>query len=196
MHIPTQIDIQENYFNSESHIKNSIWDVKKEYEEEIEYKRRIIKLFLDNLRDEEAPFSIQNFVEHGYARYKRMPGEWYGVNSAANVMEDINSYYKPERTLEIIIFNDLGISPKKWAKKAEINWTWKVFKKESLDDEDYDFLDKPKKVRNIILLSRIYHQYLNLIHEEDCKISNENVKYLIDLLFVTILRNYMSSTKI
>ena len=66
---PTRIQIWEDHFGAENEVIKSIWDVKKEIDEDINFKRKIIKLFLDNKRDEDAPFSIQNFVEHGYVRY-------------------------------------------------------------------------------------------------------------------------------
>ena len=94
-------------------IESSVCDIQKELEDEEEKKRSIIKLFLDNLMGDEAPFSIQNFVESGYTRYKRMPGEWYGSNSAAVILRDLNSNYKPENDLEVVIFNENGIFEKK-----------------------------------------------------------------------------------
>lgn len=143
----TRIQIWEDHFGTENEVIKSIWDVKKEIDEDINFKRKIIKLFLDNKRDEDAPFSIQNFVEHGYVRYGKMPGDWYGINSVANVMETLNSYYKPDRSLEIVVFNDLGISPSRCIKIAGINCTCQNFRKESIDEEDEGFVNLHRKVR-------------------------------------------------
>ena len=62
-------------------------------------------MFLDNKRDqknylhlntpEKAPFSIQNFVEHSFSLFKKEPGDWYGTNSASNILESLNTHYKP-----------------------------------------------------------------------------------------------------
>ena len=113
----------EDYFEQQRESMSSLCDVQEELENEQEHKRSIIRLFLDNLRGRKSPFSIQNFVEHGYIRYKKLPGEWYGSNSAAIILQELNSKYKPEEKLEIVIFNENGIFEEKWIKIAGHNNT-------------------------------------------------------------------------
>ena len=114
-----------SYFDEQREPQSSIWDVQQEIEKEEAPKREIIKLFLDNYKDEDAPFSIQNFVERGFIKYKKMPGEWYGSNSAALVLEDLNTYFKPEKKLEVVVFNDIGIVESRCIERAKINWNCK-----------------------------------------------------------------------
>lgn len=113
--------INSNYFGAKAvnHTASKIEE--KAIKKDNKIKRNIIKMFLDNIRGEKAPFSIQNFVEHGFVAYKKLPGEWYGSNSASIVMERLNTYYKPNKSLEIVVFNDLGISISKCKKRASIN---------------------------------------------------------------------------
>ena len=122
-------------------------------------------MFLDNAVDRnrnsgnlnlkvrwKAPFSIQNFVEHSFYHFNKKPGEWYGTNSAANVLESLNSHYKPIPKLEIVVFNDLGINEKEWYRRAMIECTWgkniKKQKSKHISDE-FIIIDSNGKVRLI-----------------------------------------------
>lgn len=128
--------INENYFDVRSSLA-SVCDIQQEIDDEANSKRKIIKLFLDNLRDQDAPFSIQNFVEHGFVRYKKYPGDWYGANSAAIILEDLNTSFKPRPDLEVIVFNDTGIQQKKCYERAKIKCT--CASKDAEKDKDIEF---------------------------------------------------------
>ena len=102
--------VNEDYFaRSDDTTLESICDVQAELEKEIEKKRKTIKPFLDCFWDSEAPFGIQNFVEFGYEMQKKLPGDWYGANAAALVLEKLNNTFLPNKYLRVAVFNDHGI---------------------------------------------------------------------------------------
>jgi hypothetical protein len=105
--------INPDYFTDDQTNRTSICDVQKEIDIDNDIKREIIRLFLDNFRGEKAPFSIQNFVETGFFKYNKKPGDWYGVNSAAILLETLNNQYRPNKYLEVVVFNDAGIKQNK-----------------------------------------------------------------------------------
>ena len=131
--------LHSDYFGEDTVHHKSDKEAEKALKKENDFKRDIIKLFLDNVKGEKAPFSIQNFVEHGYVAYKKLPGEWYGSNSASIVMERLNTYFKPDSNLEIVVFNDLGISASKCKRRASINW---ICHMKDLDEEpDFEIIE-------------------------------------------------------
>lgn len=140
-----------DYFDETREQMQSICDLKSEIEKENKFKRSVIKLFLDNLNDGDAPFSIQNFVEHGYKRYKKVPGDWYGANSAAIILENLNTLHKPERGLEVIVFNDNGIFENRCLQKAKINCDCKRKQEEYLLKQKYEIIsDDPAEINESI----------------------------------------------
>lgn len=46
--------------------------------------RHLIALFADN---ENAPFSIHNFVQHGASACGKRPGEWFGPSATARCIK-------------------------------------------------------------------------------------------------------------
>mmetsp|Transcript_43451 Transcript_43451/g.51132 ORF Transcript_43451/g.51132 Transcript_43451/m.51132 type:complete len:137 (+) Transcript_43451:880-1290(+) len=117
----TKVQINFDYFSEEG-VKSKYDSSNRKLSGDItDCKREIIKLFLDNLKDKSAPFSIQNFVEHGYSRYKKKPGEWYGANSASVILQDLNATFHPLKRLEVISFNNMGIKETICREKAQVN---------------------------------------------------------------------------
>lgn len=51
-------------------------------------------------------------MEHSFIHLRKKPGDWYGTNSATNVLEALNSYYRKSSKLEVVVFSDLGINEK------------------------------------------------------------------------------------
>ncbi|KAK9239533.1 hypothetical protein V1525DRAFT_26532 [Lipomyces kononenkoae] len=66
--------------------------------------KKIISWFAD---DPQAPFSIQNFVHHGWLACGKQPGEWFGPSAAARCMQITCSTFK-EPNLRVYIGGDAG----------------------------------------------------------------------------------------
>lgn len=58
---------------------------------------------MDNLIGKDAAFSISNILEEGL-NYDRKPGDWYGPSTMIQILEKLNTKYKPFPDLEIISF--------------------------------------------------------------------------------------------
>ncbi len=66
----------------------------------------ILKLFDDNERGKkESAFSIQNIAVEGL-KCGKLPGDWYGVNTITNVLENLNEDFKPIPFFKICVFQD------------------------------------------------------------------------------------------
>ena len=57
-----------------------------------------------------APYSIQNVAEIGLKDYGVYPGDWYGINTASLVFEDLDAKYAPLKHFKICTFQDGNIS--------------------------------------------------------------------------------------
>ncbi|KAK9328532.1 hypothetical protein V1520DRAFT_345839 [Lipomyces starkeyi] len=66
--------------------------------------KNIISWFAD---DPQAPFSIQNFVHHGWIACGKHPGEWFGPSAAARCMQITCSKFK-DANLLVYIGGDAG----------------------------------------------------------------------------------------
>jgi hypothetical protein len=107
------LPIDEHHFDDDDNVtRSSVYNIKEETDKKDIKKRSVIRLFLDNFRDFDSPYSIQNFVEHAFLKDRKLPGEWYGANSASIIIEKLNTYYKPNKYLEVVVFNDRGIKEK------------------------------------------------------------------------------------
>ena len=135
-----ELRIFDGYFDQiREESEPSIWEAQKEVESENTLKRNVIKMFLDNACESRAPYSIQNYSEAGYLLYNKVPGEWYGSNSAAFILKHLNDQYKPERNLEIVVFDDLGIIEDTWRNAARVQCDCKS-KTEALQIEKEFFI--------------------------------------------------------
>jgi len=109
----SEIKVDFDYFASRDERSCTSSSLQNDFERDEEIKQKVIRLFLDNLTDDEAPFSIQNFVEHAFEKYQRFPGDWYGTSSASNIIESLNSSYKPDSLFKVVIFTDHGIDQRR-----------------------------------------------------------------------------------
>ena len=69
----------------------------------------ILRLFNSDKRAHVAPYSIQNVAEIGLKGYGVYPGDWYGINTASLVFEDLDTKYAPLRNFKICTFQDGNI---------------------------------------------------------------------------------------
>ena len=69
----------------------------------LQYFNCIYKRIMDNLTGKDAAFSISNILEEGL-NYDRKPGDWYGPSTMIQILEKLNTKYKPFPDLEIISF--------------------------------------------------------------------------------------------
>jgi len=66
----------------------------------------VLELFDDSERNRRhAAFSIQNIAVEGLEAGK-LPGDWYGVNAIANVVEALNVRYQPVPKFSVCVFPD------------------------------------------------------------------------------------------
>jgi|LauGreDrversion4_2_1035121.scaffolds.fasta_scaffold427951_1 hypothetical protein len=73
------------------------------------YRLEIVRLFDDSARGQRpSAFSIQNIAVKGLDQGK-LPGDWYGVNATANVIQELNEKYRPLPNFKICVFNDGNI---------------------------------------------------------------------------------------
>lgn len=75
------------------------------------YYKRIINAFNDNLKGEEAPFSIQNIVKLAEKEFGIQPGQWFRSTSIMMALDMLNKKYCPKSLieLEMITFVDSTI---------------------------------------------------------------------------------------
>ena len=56
-----------------------------------------------------SPYSIQNVAEIGLKDYGVYPGDWYGMNTASLIFEDLDVKYAPIKHFKICTFQDGNI---------------------------------------------------------------------------------------
>ena len=56
-----------------------------------------------------APYSIQNVAEIGLKDYGVYPGDWYGINTASLIFENLDTKYAPLKHFRICTFQDGNI---------------------------------------------------------------------------------------
>ena len=64
----------------------------------------ILQLFHSDRRGPVAPYSLQNVAEIGLTKYGVYPGDWYGINTASLVFEDLDTKYTPINQFRICTF--------------------------------------------------------------------------------------------
>lgn len=69
-----------------------------------------MSLFNNEVRGADAAYSIQNVAEVGLKDYGRFPGEWYGISTASQVFEKLESNYRPIENMRICNFQDGNIN--------------------------------------------------------------------------------------
>lgn len=77
------------------------------YRSEIQahFEKDILVKFFDSGDDSRYPFSIKNIVDEG-ADFNKEPGDWFGTNSIAQVLRQLNNKHQPYSVFEICAFND------------------------------------------------------------------------------------------
>ena len=69
----------------------------------------ILQLFHNDRRANVAPYSIQNVAEIGLKDYGVYPGDWYGINTASLIFENLDAKYTPMNQFRICTFQDGNI---------------------------------------------------------------------------------------
>lgn len=69
----------------------------------------ILQLFNSDRRAHVAPYSIQNVAEIGLKDYGVYPGDWYGINTASLIFENLDCKFNPLQNFKICTFQDGNI---------------------------------------------------------------------------------------
>ena len=64
----------------------------------------ILQLFHSDRRSQIAPYSLQNVAEIGLKDYGIYPGDWYGINAASLIFENLDTKYNPIDKFKICTF--------------------------------------------------------------------------------------------
>ena len=64
----------------------------------------ILALFDNDKRAGVAPYSIQNVAELGLKDFGVYPGQWYGINTASLIFENLEQKYRPVQNFRICTF--------------------------------------------------------------------------------------------
>ena len=70
----------------------------------------VLRLFDNDVRGRDAPYSIQNVAEIGLTHYNIYPGEWYGISTCVQVFEKLDSKYQPLKNFIICTFQNGDIN--------------------------------------------------------------------------------------